>query len=225
MKRILATTFALPLICGMAQADSAQLDRIFTRQNINIPWTELEKTTGKPIASKEEEDTRRYQVGQCVVTAHSYNEKEVNSLELETITPACTFDLSQLVKVSKGTYVHKLTFGQFAKIAQDDGINANCLEGCPDEPSSVGISWQGPESENYLEIVTHNNLTSQESKEAAAKWIGFMKAHEGNNYRPNSVALTLKHTKQGLAYFKDIPISSIRIGYCMLDCCHDEEEE
>lgn len=225
MKRLLATALAFPLLCSAAQADTTQLDRIFTRANINVPWAKLEQVTGSPIALKEEAGTRRYQVGQCLVTAYSHNGETVSSLELEIITPSCTFDMSQLVKVPKGTYVHKITFGQFAKFAEDDGINADCLDGCPEEPSSVSISWQGPESEQYLEIITHDNLTSPESKAAATKWIEFMKEQEGSNYRPNSAAWTLKYTKQGLAYFQDIPIPSIRIGYCMLDCCHDEGEE
>ena len=224
-KPLSATLLVLPMLCGTIHAEPAQLDKVFTRENINVPFEKLEQITGKPTAIKDEGSVRRYQIGQCAVTVHSYDGKKTSSIELETITPDCTFNLANLIDVPKDTHVHQLTFGRFAQIAHDDGISANCLEGCPDEETSVSISWQTPESEKYLEIITRNNLTSPESKAAATKWVTFMKEQEGKQYKPNSVVWTLKHTKQGLAYFQDIPISSIRIGYCMLDCCHDEEEE
>lgn len=117
MKRLLATGIAASFLCAIAQADSGQLDRIFACANIYAPVAQLEKIAGKPVSI--DGDERIYQVGQCrgAIYADSINNVPdiVQEIDME-ISPACTFDLSRVVDVPRGTYVHELTFGQFRRL-------------------------------------------------------------------------------------------------------------
>ena len=219
MKRILPAIITLPVICGTAQADPALVGRIFTHANLNVPFKKLERLTGKPVAV--EPGRRHYQVGQCHIQAENADgdNKTVNNLKL-TVTPDCTFDLSQLVKAPKGTYVHELTFLKFARIKQVGAMAIPCLDLCSAPHPYVHMSWQGGADEEYLQIDIEKEIDDAQSREAADKWIQDTKQLEGEKYHPNGIAWTDKHYQRGLSFFKDIPISTIQIGYCFLDACN-----
>lgn len=225
MKRILAITLALALFCGMAQADPAQIGRIFTHANLNVPYKKLERLAGKPVLVKS--GFRHYQVGQCKVMADvSTDNKTVDSLIL-TVSPDCTFDLSQLVKAPKGTYVHELTFMKFARLKHVAAMAIPCLDLCEGSPYPwvaphpfVHMSWQGDAAEKYLQIDITNDINTPESQQAASQWINDTKLLEGEKYHPNGIAWTDRHYQRGLTFFKDIPITSIQVGYCILDDCN-----
>lgn len=219
IKRLLATTIALPFLCATAQADPAQIGRIFTHANLNVPFKKLERLTGKPV--KVEPGRRHYQVGQCLIRADNDDgdNKTVTSLTLK-VSPDCTFDLSQFVKAPKGTYVHELTFMQFARIKHVSAMGIPCLDLCDAPHRFVHMSWQGGADEEHLQIDIENDINTPESQQAAAQWIQDTKQLEGEKYHPNGIVWTDKHYRRGLSFFKDIPITSIQIGYCFLDACN-----
>lgn len=219
MKRLLATTIALPFLCATAQADPAQVSRIFTHANLNVPFKKLERLTGKPV--KVEPGRRHYQVGQCLIRADNDDgdNKTVTSLTLK-VSPDCTFDLSQLVKAPKSTYVHELTFMKFAQVKHVGAMAIPCLDLCNAPYRFVHMSWQGGADEKYLQIDIENDINTPESREAADQWIQDTKQLEGDKYHPNGIAWTDKHYRRGLTFFKDIPITTIQIGYCFLDACN-----
>lgn len=67
MKQLLTTAFTFLLLYSMAQANPAQIGRIFTHANLNVPYKKLERLAGKPVLVKS--GFRHYQVGQCKVMA------------------------------------------------------------------------------------------------------------------------------------------------------------
>ena len=116
--------------------------------------------------------------------------------------------------------MHELTFLKFARIKQVGAMAIPCLDLCSAPHPYVHMSWQGGADEEYLQIDIEKEIDDAQSREAADKWIQDTKQLEGEKYHPNGIAWTDKHYQRGLSFFKDIPISTIQIGYCFLDACN-----
>ena len=227
-KRLLILSIPLFLIGGTAQADPATLNRIFDRTNIYAPVARLEKIAGKPASTNGEE--RIYQVGQCKVAVYADSLNDTPDIVQEIamdISPTCTFDLSRIVKAPKGTYVHKLTFGQFARLMHTNLLcPPTALPDNPDYPSyqkEVRLTWLGSGTiPGDPSIIITDDMTSPESRRAVSRWETYIKKKEGASYNAENwfSLANYKYNRQGLHFFRNVPIVHIQVGSIdgMLEC-------
>lgn len=227
-KRLLTLSFPLFLTGGAAQADPATLNRIFDRTNIYAPVAQLEKIAGKPVSI--DGDERIYQVGQCRVTVYADSLNNVPDVVQEIdmgISPACTFDLSRVVEVPKGTYVHELTFGQFRRLMHNPCLcPPTATPDNPDYPShqkEITLTFMGSGTiPGDPPIVITNDMTSKESRQAISRWEAYIKKKEGPAYKTDNwfSLANYRYNQQGQVYFRNIPITHIQVGSIggMLEC-------
>jgi hypothetical protein len=228
IKRLLTLSIPLCLIGGIAQADSGKLNRIFSRANIYAPISQIEKIAGKPVSSHGEEHI--FKVGQCEVAVYADSLNDTPDIVQEIamdISPTCTFDLSRVVKVPKGTYVHKLTFGKFGQIMPTNLLcPSSCAPDttdCPIYQKAFTLTWLGSGTiPGAPPIVVTNDLTSRKTRQAASKWEAFIQKKEGAAYKKDnwSSLANYKYSKEGLRFFRNVPIAHIQVGSIggMLEC-------
>lgn len=228
IKRLLSLSIPLSLIGGTVQADSGQLGRIFARGNMYAPVAQLEKIAGKPVSI--DGDERIYQVGQCRVTVYADSLNNVPDVVQEidmTVSPACTFDLSRVVEVPRGTYVHELTFGQFRRLMHNPYLcPPTATPDNPDYPShqkEITLTFMGSGTiPGDPPIVITNDMTSKESRQAISRWEAYIKKKEGPTYKAEnwSSLANYRYNQQGQVYFRNIPITHIQVGSIggMLEC-------
>ena len=187
MKKLQLLAISAALCAGAAhaapdapKAPEAGIAKIFTHDVIGANVSQLEKIAGKPVAVDKKAGTQRYKVGACEVTAYMKGEKTA-SLEMET-SPQCTFDLAQIFdSAPKGTWVHTLNYGT-AYIELGEGrFTADCLAGCSGTPS-VYMTWEGPHSDNFLQLRLQTELRDKNAKTAAAMWTRYLREKESTEY-------------------------------------------
>ena len=227
-KRLLPLSIPLFLIGGAAQADPTTLNRIFDRTNIYAPVARLEKIAGKPVSI--DGDERIYQVGQCRVTVYADSLNHVPDVVQEidmAVSPTCTFDLSQVAEVPRGTYVHELTFGQFRRLMHNPYLcPPTATPDNPDYPSQqkeITLTFMGSGTiPGDPSIVVTNDMTSKESRQAISRWEAYIKKKEGPAYKTEnwSSLANYRYNQQGQVYFRNIPITHIQVGSIggMLEC-------
>lgn len=193
-------------------APEAKIGKIFTHRVIGANVARLEKITGKPVAIDKKAGTRSYKVGACKVTAYMQGRRAA-SLELET-SPQCTFDLSKITgSAPKGTLVHELTYGKAYTEFGEGRFTADCLEGCSATPT-IGMTWEGPHSDKFLQFLLQTELTDKNAKDAAEKWAQHMREKSGTEY-VKALRFNTENTYDEAAakMLQGVAITRIRAGH------------
>lgn len=212
VKNYLLALATITLITGCTNEKSNPgLDEIFTSDMLGSTVGYLEKFTGVPKVIND--DVNEYRIGPCSILAYKAN-GHINSLQLLEVSKQCTFDLGKMMGPD-GTYVHQLTYGKVAHIFGKGHFTANCLGICGNAyDPSIYMTISGGYIVNYKDIQLETLLSDDEALKASIDWENHMVEQEGNDYVSSlEFNKTDKYDDVAFEYFKNVPITSIRIGY------------
>lgn len=213
MKKLQLLTISAALCAGSAYAaPEAEIAKIFTQDVIGAKVSQLEKIAGKPVATDKKAGTQRYKVGVCEVTAYVQGGKTA-SLEMAT-SPQCTFDLAQIFdSAPQGTLVHELNYGTAYKELGEGRFTADCLGECSGTPS-VYMTWEGPHSDNFLQLRLQTELRDKNAKTAADAWARYLRGKESTEYLETKRFNTdATYDEIAALALSGIPITRIRVGH------------
>ncbi|WP_370598622.1 hypothetical protein NMD15_04590 [Plesiomonas shigelloides] len=196
------------------------IKKIFNTEMLgaNLPY--LENVTGparNTFSYKENEQTNTYRVDDCDITVNVSN-GVVQSLEIEHLSPECTFDLNPFfpnLGNGKLPMPHKMTFGQFDAFTDSGNYTADCLIGCGNAADpAVYENWEGSRADGNIELQLGVVLVADSAIEASNNWENAMVKTEGEDWVIDTkFNCTHKYNSIAKQAFKNVNITSIKIGF------------
>lgn len=207
------------LLCCVGTATAAgktTLNRLMSADMIGLQRAYFEKIAGP--AKRISDSYRQYDIRGCLVSIVEDNNKSIVSIELENLSGRCTFDAATIFLRGPA---HQLTFARLQAVSIGGGAKASCLPPCGDDVAPrYGLTVRTPDAMTAIEYdagVTNTDAAMLAAGRLREKLeMRFPGAEVRGDYLGKTIPAGV-FTDMWLTEFGALRITSIRIGYNMLD--------
>lgn len=198
-------------ISGQSDSGASKLDEIMSGEMIGAQRGYFEQKYG-PAKFASRNDTRRYEIDQCLIGVQYGKDDAITSIELENISPQCNFNTKD---ISIGGMASDLNYGNLIEKAMDWAADLSCYTSCGNAADPIyGAHINTSRATSFMEFSATSDYSL--SSKASGEVTDFFKKKYpdfdlyGDDLGPID---RREYNAVWLEKFKDVKLTSIKFGY------------